>query len=373
MSDPNEADLLSLIGAEESMTLEFKRGDVLDKEPKKVAEELSREVSAFANALGGRIIVGMEEGKNDKRGVARALTGVSNPTWTSHRLQQLVESNIEPPLRLRFFRVALPSVSPQARAFVIDVPQGTTAHQAMDCRYYARSEYEVKALRDYEIRLRMNRSTALTAQVEVRLALRRSAQALQNEQLEDYLADVAGLRSGLTGTAEHSPEHGTLPRPPSITAWSTAEKQILLQDLIPRARFDEIGLTIGMRNLGERTIREYDMQLYFDHPPGWSVVRRQNVQPRGGFSTTDEAHATKLAHDEIVSDARWHVSHRLLPGASTIVRKYVMLIPERALLTGLFSTLRWAVHLDNSPPSRGEIDLLPELQSILYGQPPTAS
>ena len=62
-----------------------------------------------------------------------------------HRLQQLVESNIQPSLRLRFFRVALPSVGPQIRAFVIDVLEGTTAHRARGCLYYVRSEYEVKA------------------------------------------------------------------------------------------------------------------------------------------------------------------------------------------------------------------------------------
>lgn len=373
MSDPTEADLLDLIGAEESMTLEFKRGDILDKDPKKIAEELSREVSAFANALGGRIIIGIEEGKNGKRGIALALTGVANADWTAHRLQQLVESNIEPPLRLRFFRVTLPSVGPQVRAFVIDVPQGATAHQAMDCLYYARSEYEVKALRDYEIRLRMNRANALTAQVKATLALRRSAQTLQDEQLEDYLGNVAGLRSGLTETRERSPEHEMSLRPPSVSAWSKVDKQTLLQELTPRVRFDEVRLTISMRNLGDRTIREYDMQMYFDTPPDWSVVRRDDAQPRGGFSTADEACATRLGQDEIVSDARWSISHRLLPGASTTVREYLLLVPECAPLEGSFSVLRWAVYLDNSPPSRGEIDLLPELRSILGGQPAAAS
>ena len=70
MSDPTETYLLGLIGTEESMNLEFKRGALLDKDPNKVAEELSREVSGFANAIGGRIIVGMNEEKNGKRGVA---------------------------------------------------------------------------------------------------------------------------------------------------------------------------------------------------------------------------------------------------------------------------------------------------------------
>jgi predicted HTH transcriptional regulator len=129
MSDPTEASLQALIGSEESMTLEFKRGNLLDKDRNQIIEDLSRAVSGLANAVGGRIIIGMDEQKMGKRGVAHDLTGVTNPVWTAHQLQQLIESNIEPPLRPRFFRVSLHSIAPDAKAFVIDVPQGVTAHQ----------------------------------------------------------------------------------------------------------------------------------------------------------------------------------------------------------------------------------------------------
>ena len=73
----------------------------------------------------------------------------------------------------------------------------------------------MKALRDYEIRLRMNRGTALSAHVEASLVLRRSAKALRNEQLEDYLAQVSG--------------------------------RTVLQTLTPRVRFDHRMVAIGVR------------------------------------------------------------------------------------------------------------------------------
>jgi predicted HTH transcriptional regulator len=87
---------VALIGIEESMTLEFKRGDLLDKEPNKIAEALSRGVSGLANAIGGRIIIGMVEEKNGKRGIAHALTGVADPEWTAHRLHSLSNPTSSP-------------------------------------------------------------------------------------------------------------------------------------------------------------------------------------------------------------------------------------------------------------------------------------
>lgn len=52
-------------------------------------------------------------------------------------------------------------------AIVIGVPRGSTAYQANDRRYYGRSEFEVRALPDHEIRLRMLRPRVAVARVEV--------------------------------------------------------------------------------------------------------------------------------------------------------------------------------------------------------------
>ena len=49
--------------------------------------------------------------------------------------------------------------------FIIYVPQGNTAYQASDRRYYSRSEFEAKALPDHEIRLRMFRGRTPSATI----------------------------------------------------------------------------------------------------------------------------------------------------------------------------------------------------------------
>ena len=113
-----EATLKTYLGGEESMRLEFKSGRLMDQNPNKVAENLSKEISALANTEGGLLFLGIAE-----------------ETWPSYRLQQLLESNIYPPLAgIRLYRVPLTEFLGSRVVFVIEVPQGRTAHQAKDCR-----------------------------------------------------------------------------------------------------------------------------------------------------------------------------------------------------------------------------------------------
>lgn len=72
--------------------------------------------------------------------------------------QQLLEGNVSPYLPgIRLFRVPLTGPRVGRVAIVIDIPQGSTAYQAADRRYYGRSEYESVPLPDHEIRMRMMR------------------------------------------------------------------------------------------------------------------------------------------------------------------------------------------------------------------------
>ncbi|HEY0551053.1 MAG TPA: hypothetical protein VGF13_15720, partial [Verrucomicrobiae bacterium] len=61
------------------------------------------------------------------------------------------------------------SSSPDSVAYVIEVPQGVTAHQAADCKYYRRYNFESVPMLDHEVRDVMNRKSHPTIKVTARL------------------------------------------------------------------------------------------------------------------------------------------------------------------------------------------------------------
>jgi hypothetical protein len=136
-----ERDILQLLGQPESIRLEFKRSRLLlenRNDGGKIAEALSREVSAFANADGGQIVIGIAERREGKSRVADALDeGIPAEEFGAEWLQQVVESNVSPYLPgIRVRRIRLSGQREGRWAAVIVVPRGATAYQASDKRYY---------------------------------------------------------------------------------------------------------------------------------------------------------------------------------------------------------------------------------------------
>jgi len=165
----SEADLIALIGQSESIRREFKSGRLFDgNQESKWVEQLSKEVSALANTEGGELFLGIDEDKKSKPRVATSIDGVPSGI-APERLQQLIEGNVSPYLPgIRVNRVPLSS-HPERIVFIIKIPQGSTAYQANDGRYYGRSEFEAKYLPDHEVRLRMSRGKVARGTVFARL------------------------------------------------------------------------------------------------------------------------------------------------------------------------------------------------------------
>lgn len=164
-----EQDLVNLKGLAESSRMEFKESRLLEQSKEKVAEVLSKEASAFANSEGGVIIVGIKERREGKSRVADDLDDGIDPTVVSPQwLQQLVQANLSPYLPgLRLYPVKLSGPRQGRIGIVIDVPSGSTAYQASDRRYYGRAEYECIPLQDHEVRLRIMRGRVAAARMEV--------------------------------------------------------------------------------------------------------------------------------------------------------------------------------------------------------------
>jgi len=135
---------------EEGLTLEYKSSDALCKEK---ADDMCKDVSAFANSSGGQIIYGMKE--EDKK--PKIDAGVSDPKISKEWIQQILNTRLRPRVQVEIERI---EITPGHHAFVLTIPPTKTGpHQHTDKRYYRRYEATQLVMDDQEIRDVMGRAT----------------------------------------------------------------------------------------------------------------------------------------------------------------------------------------------------------------------
>lgn len=152
-----EDDLDALIKnkVRESVSLDYKRCASLQKNDPKKHDEISKDVSAFANSGGGIIVYGVEE---DGHIPTKIDSGYNPAEVTKEWLEQVIQGNIRPRINdLHINQVLLARLHKDRVAYVVSIPQGITAHQASDRRYYKRLNFKSEAMYDHEIRDVMNR------------------------------------------------------------------------------------------------------------------------------------------------------------------------------------------------------------------------
>jgi hypothetical protein len=147
-----EADLLSLIetAEKESLTLDYKACDALGFSDSK-KNEISKDVSAFANSAGGIIIYGMIENGFVP---TKIDIGFDRKEYSKEWLEQIITSRIQRQIDgVVVHEVELPISSPGRVAYVVAIPQSFRApHQASDKRFYKRYNFKSASMEEYEIR-----------------------------------------------------------------------------------------------------------------------------------------------------------------------------------------------------------------------------
>ena len=159
--DWSEEDLLELIRNREteSFRLEFKACGALDKSPL-CRINLSKDVSAFANAAGGTLIYGIVEDK--KTHEAKSIDEGYDPSFiTKDWIEQVIHSTIERRIEgISLNRISLDLSQPGRVAYVIYVPKSNRApHMAKDNRFYKRFETRCVRMEEYEVRESYRRET----------------------------------------------------------------------------------------------------------------------------------------------------------------------------------------------------------------------
>lgn len=136
---------------EESLTLEYKSAEALDKSDYK-KKEITKDVSAMANAVGGLLIYGIREfGELDKRHLPEKIMPIDRTEFPREWVEQIINA-----IRPRIDSIVIHSVNLSSgendTAYIIEIPQSNTAHQASDHRYYKRFNFQSVPMEDYEVR-----------------------------------------------------------------------------------------------------------------------------------------------------------------------------------------------------------------------------
>jgi hypothetical protein len=154
----NEITALIDSGEYESKYLEFKAAKALpEKTINEFRNELSKDVSSFANSAGGTIIYGVAESP-------LRLDPIDRKQFSAERLEQLINGNISP--GIPDIRIHPIPVEAEKILYAVEIPQGKTAHQAADLKYYRRSERTIYAMQDHEIRDVMRRSSGIETDLD---------------------------------------------------------------------------------------------------------------------------------------------------------------------------------------------------------------
>lgn len=131
----DKTDINNLLGESEDYKREFKQAGWVIGKPRNIRNDaISKAVSAFANADGGNLILGIEE----KSAVAHKVTPLDENIFSKEQLQQIIDHNIQPKIEgLIIHRVEWDATKHEV-VYVIEIPRSYMAHQAKDLKYYQR-------------------------------------------------------------------------------------------------------------------------------------------------------------------------------------------------------------------------------------------
>lgn len=138
-------------GIEESLTLEYKSAEALGMSEYH-KKEITKDVSAMANAAGGTVVYGIREsGDPERKHLPETITPVNRTEFPREWLEQVINS-----IRPRLEGIVIHAVQLESGendvVYVVEIPQSHTAHQANNHRYYKRFNFQSVPMEDYEVR-----------------------------------------------------------------------------------------------------------------------------------------------------------------------------------------------------------------------------
>lgn len=200
----SEAKLQNFITSEieESLTLEYKAAEALDRADQK-KKEITKDVSAMANSAGGIIVYGIaENSREDKRHLPEKITPVDRTKFPREWVEQIIQA-----IRPRIDGILIHSVNLSSGendvAYIVEIPPGNTAHQASDHRYYKRFNFQAVPMEDYEIRDVMFREQTPNIALSFLIELRDDFFDGRTNKYNSYYSLIAQARNDGSAFAQY--------------------------------------------------------------------------------------------------------------------------------------------------------------------------
>lgn len=126
--------------------MDFKAAGAIDRAK---TDEISKDISAFANSDGGVIIYGITE----KDHVASEKSFIDGNVYTKEWLEQIINSKIYRPIEGITIFPLREHNNISKSIYVVRIPRSNmTPHMAADHRYYKRQNFKNVPLEEYEVR-----------------------------------------------------------------------------------------------------------------------------------------------------------------------------------------------------------------------------
>lgn len=170
-------------------------------------------------------------------------------------------------------------------AYVVDIPQGSTAHQALDLRYYARRNFESTGMEDYEVRDVMHRKMHPTLSAVIRVVAdwptdKRSHIALKIKNdgavmARHYLV-VVRIPTRLSSGTTICPEDARIRTGDGLACWALNFANATGSPLFPGS---EIVVSRKFTHVGQMhpdpgaSIKDIEIAIYADNMPCYQLYR----------------------------------------------------------------------------------------------------
>lgn len=202
----DEAYLRSFVAANaEGQDLDYK---LFSNHPKSDStHHIAKAVSAFANATGGLLIVGVRDLKT--KPPTYELEGIEPSVLSAEQLQQIISGNVSPKTTTSIRQVVLAGDSPKS-VYIVSIPEGDAGkvYQSLpDKKFYRRYNDECLPMLEYEIRERYQRATGPLLSVDLSFPSLTEPQLLLPWGANQSLSVPITLIATVTNASQQPSEH----------------------------------------------------------------------------------------------------------------------------------------------------------------------